>query len=58
MKCPICGANAKQVDSEYPYQGTYELRKRRHQCYECGFRFNTYQNYENSFEYYRKTLNK
>ena len=45
MRCPKCGGKTKVFDVQYPYQGSYELRKRRHECLKCKYRFNTFQQY-------------
>ena len=46
MRCPVCGGKTRQVDAIYPFKGKYSLKKRRHECLHCGYRFNTYQEVE------------
>ena len=45
MKCYQCGNKTKVVDIEYPYQGDTGIKKRRHECLDCGRRFNSFQEY-------------
>lgn len=38
MTCPICGGKTRVVDSRQP---DVETVRRRRECLECGYRFNT-----------------
>ncbi|NPA12357.1 MAG: transcriptional repressor NrdR [Aquificae bacterium] len=45
MKCPNCGSlNDKVVDTRQSKDGT--VIRRRRECLDCGFRFTTYERYE------------
>ncbi len=45
MKCPKCGSlNDKVVDSRQSKDGT--VIRRRRECLECGYRFTTYERFE------------
>ncbi len=45
MKCPNCGSlNDKVVDTRQSKDGT--VIRRRRECVDCGFRFTTYERYE------------
>ncbi|WP_457625025.1 transcriptional regulator NrdR [Persephonella sp.] len=45
MKCPNCGSlNDKVVDTRQSKDGT--VIRRRRECNDCGFRFTTYERYE------------
>lgn len=46
MYCPKCKKNTKIIDSR-PLQDRNGIRRRR-QCLNCGHRFTTYEEYENS----------
>lgn len=50
MKCPECGSSENRViDSRLRADGT-ETRRRR-ECEKCGFRYTTYERYEEIFPY-------
>jgi transcriptional regulator NrdR family protein len=43
VKCPHCEGKTRVIDIKYPYEGSWDIKKRRHACLDCGARFNSYQ---------------
>ncbi len=53
MKCPKCGEDRDRVVDSRPAEGGAEIRRRR-ECLACGYRYTTYERYDQKVLYVKK----